>query len=102
MDKVIRNELFKYGFFPLLIVLERMEALEEYDICTAIINTLKKQNEEFDLDMPTKLDGTAVAQMKIVFMSKFNLSGDIAYANSGYYADEICLSIEKQRIKENK
>ena len=102
MEKVIRLELFKYGFFPMLIVLERMEAFEEYDICKIILNTLKEHGEKHDVEIPTKLDSEAIAIMKIYFITEFNLSSDTAYANSETYADEICLAIEKQRIKENK
>ena len=102
MKKVIELELFKYGFFPLLLVVERMEKLEEYNICILILNILKQHSEKYDLELPTKVDGEAVAQMKIYFMTQFNLSGDIAYKNSGYYANEIMMAIEKQRIKENK
>ena len=76
-----------------------MEKIGEYEICNTILNTLKEHSEKYDLDLHTKLDGTAVAQMKIAFMTKFNLSGDIAYSNSEYYADEIMRAINKQKIK---
>ena len=97
MEEVIQDELYKYGFLPLLIVLERMEEVEDYEVCKAIINVLKKTNTRLDIDLPTKLDGEAIAQMKITFMTKFNLSGNIAYNNSEWYADEIVKEIEKQK-----
>jgi hypothetical protein len=97
MQSVIRKELFKYGFVPILIVLERMEKLEEYEICFIILQTLIIHSGKYDLDLPTKLNGEAIAQMKIYFMTEFNLSGDIAYKNSEHYADEIMKEIEKQK-----
>ena len=97
MEKVIRNELFKYGFVPLLIVLERLERLGEYDICMIITDTIRKHNEEYDSDIPTVLNGEAIAMMKIAFMTKFNLSGDIAYSNREHYADEIMKAIDKKK-----
>lgn len=98
MEEVIRIELLKYGFVPILIALERLNELEEYEICESIINVIKEHNDKYDLDIPTVLNGEAIAQMKIAFMTKFNLSGDIAYSNREHYADEIMKAIESQRI----
>jgi hypothetical protein len=100
LEKVLQTELFKYGFLPMLIVLERMEQLDEFEICTAIVSMLNKHNQEFGIDIPTKYDGMAVAEYKLAFMTQFNLSGEVAYANRDFYADEICLALQNfKKIK---
>lgn len=99
MEQLLTLELYKYGFLPLLVVLERIEQQNEYEICSCILNILKTQSEKFDIELPTKFDGTAVAIMKIAFMINHNLSGEIAYANKDIYADEIIKSINNFKIK---
>lgn len=94
LKKLLHKELFKYGFLPLLIVMERMAILGEFEICNVILQTIKDHNKKYNLDLPTKLDGSAVAEMKIYFMTEFNLSGDIAYNNSQEYANNIQESIK--------
>lgn len=89
LKKLLHKELFKYGFLPLLIVMERMAILGEFEICNVILQTIKDHKKKYNLDLPTKLDGSAVAEMKIYFMTEFNLSGDIAYNNSQEYANNI-------------
>lgn len=101
MEQLLTLELYKYGFLPLLVVLERMAQKDEFEICSNIVNVIKTQNEKFDLDLPTKFDGTSVAIMKIAFMINHNLSGEISYANKDIYADEIIKSINNFKIKEN-
>jgi len=95
LKKLLQKELFKYGFLPLLIVMERMATIEEYEVCKMIMRVIKDHNKKYDLDLPTKLDGNAVAEMKIYFMTEFNLSGDIAYNNSQEYANCIQESIKE-------
>jgi hypothetical protein len=99
MEKLIRRELFKYGFLPLLLVLEQMEKWEEYEVCTAIVNVIKEHSEIYEVELPTKFDAEAIAQMKIYFMSEYGLSGDIAEANSKYYAIDIIKDIQKELNK---
>lgn len=94
LKSLLQKELFKYGFLPLLIVMERMAILGEFEICKVILQVIQDHNKKYDTDLPTKLDGSAVAEMKIYFMTEFNLSGDIAYNNSQEYANKIQESIK--------
>lgn len=95
LKALLQKELFKYGFLPLLIVMERMAIIEEFEVCNAILQVIKDHNKKFELELPTKLDGSAVAEMKIYFMAEFNLSGDTAYNNSQEYANCIQESIKE-------
>jgi len=101
LKALLQKELFKYGFLPLLIVMERMATIEEFEVCKMIMRVIKDHNKKYDLDLPTKLDGSAVAEMKIYFMTEFNLSGDVSYNNSQEYANCIQESI-KEFYKQNK
>lgn len=101
LEKLLRRELFKYGFLPMLIVLERREEVQHFETCKTIIDVLKKHGEDYGYDIPTRYDGMAIAEYKLAFMTQFNLSGDIAVANSESYANEIELEINKlqERLK---
>lgn len=102
MKELIKENLFKYGFYPLLIVLKRMEDKSEYSICALIKEVIEEHNLKYKLELPTKLSFKAVIEMKIAFMLNFNLMGDIAYKNSEYYADEIEKSINLYERANNK
>ncbi len=101
LNKAVQTEFFKYGFLPMLICMERFLYREQYELCESILYNIKKLNTKYDLDIPAKISPQAVVNMKLSFMINFNLSGDVAYKNSEYYANEIELSLFKflQKIK---
>lgn len=96
-EKMLQREVFKFGFLPMLVVLERMEDLNDFETCEAIFNMLNKHNQEFNPEnpIPTRFSELSVIEYRLEFMTKFGLSGDVAVGNCEYYADEICFEIQK-------
>lgn len=96
MRRLIESQLWAYGFVPLLIVLDRAESEEEYEVCNIILEVLAEHSKKYDFEIPTKFSQEAVALMKINFMTMFNLSGDITAKNNELYADEIIFKINEK------
>ncbi len=89
MKKVIQRQIFKYGYLPMLIVLDRMEDKQEFELCHLISETLSEHSDKYNLDLPKKMGNDAILDIKITFLLQFGLDGNTAILNSEYYADEI-------------
>lgn len=63
--------------------------MEKFELCNSIINVIEKTNTKYNIEIPTKITTKAISDMKIEFMVRHNLSGDIAYRNREHYADII-------------
>ena len=92
-EELIRKCIFSFGFLPMLLVMEILAKDEEYEWCRIIQKVLNKHSDKYDLEIPKKYSGEAVAQMKINFMLSHGLSGETAESNNPYYADEIIKKI---------
>ncbi len=97
MRRTIQIELFKYGFYPMLLVVERFAKEEDYEMCQLIIDVIEEHNQKYELNLPTRLGEDAVNYLKLAFMVNHNLMGDIAYRNSERYAEDIMNAINEAK-----
>ena len=88
MKEVIENQLWAFGFLPLLSVLEILEREEDFETCNLILQVLDEHSQRLGIEIPTKYSDDAIAEMKIAFMAAFGLSGDVAFSNNWYYAEK--------------
>lgn len=95
MKELIENQLWAFGFLPMLSALEALEWEEDFETCHIIMEVLSERSEKFGIELPTRFNEDAIAKMKIAFMVNFDLSGEIAFKNNWWYAEQIISKIKK-------
>lgn len=87
-QEIYTNGLMKFGFAPILYLLEENKKIEKYEECQIIIDLLKKYYTKYKLDLPLDWSNDIPRIYKEAF-SEFNLSGETAMSNIPQYALEI-------------
>jgi hypothetical protein len=90
---IIEKSLLSYGFLSLLLVMETLQELEEYELCSVILNVLKEHSKKYNIVVPLKYNEDAIEEMKYNFMKYHNLSGEITEQNHKQYAIDILTEI---------
>ncbi|MDD5358373.1 MAG: hypothetical protein PHX80_04450 [Candidatus Nanoarchaeia archaeon] len=95
IKKFIEQQIFAFGFLPLLLVMEILQDEEKYELCAIILQVLNEHSEKYGFVIPKQFSEQAVEEMKYNFMKYYNLSGDITYRNNTWYAANILTGLGK-------
>ena len=90
MNKIrfYRQQIWKYGFCPLLLLMAMYEQEQKFEECEFILQALKLHYQEYDLKFPLKFTEQAIEDYMQGFW-KHGLSGKEAVNNLPVYAHEI-------------
>ena len=93
IQETIEDNLFSFGFLPLLLVMKIYQDKEKYELCSIILKVLNEHSQKYKFKIPARYNADAIEEMKYNFMKHHNLSGNITEYNHAWYAAKIITEI---------
>lgn len=79
-----------HGIVTALFCLEHYESVEDYETCAVIIKAIEQRNHEIlGVNLPTRLDAIAVAEIRETLTDLYGASPDSMMMRYRDYADNI-------------
>ena len=86
--QIYQKEILKYGFLPLLKLLEQNKQQENYEECKIIYDVVNEHSKKYNLNLPTEFDEHAIEEMVVSFW-RMGYSGQVALNNLPSYCEKI-------------
>ena len=85
-----KNLILSYGIITILIVLQELEAKQNFEECQKIINAINSVNKYLEIELPTHITTDAIEEVIKDYLS-FNIKTDTdkVMQQSTFYAQEI-------------